>query len=207
MKKRKILYIILAIIFTSFIIKKMILSSIPEQERVPSEGEEYAKISTSIGNFRVKLFEEKSPKAVFYFKQKASQGYYDRIKIKNINRARGFITFENLRNKMIGLKENMRTDFSEEFENGLYTYKGSVSINKNGDIVIITNSNNDPKNTSERYLKNGGIEEFSKNNAVFGQIYEGEHILRRIMNVEIDKNGKPVKDIVVSEIEIVKNNS
>ena len=40
--------------------------------------------------------------------------------------------------------------------------------------------------------------------SVFGQIVEGESVLEEIANVKVGANDKPVEDVVIETIEIIK---
>lgn len=61
-----------------------------------------------------------------------------------------------------------------------------------------------PTNVCEKYIEVGGTPWLDGKHTIFGQVYEGMDIVNKISNVEVDKNDKPTKDVIIESISIEK---
>lgn len=97
----------------------------------PAEGEEIAVIHTSMGDIKVKFFEDEAPKAVENFKTHAKEGYYD-----------GIIWHRVINDFMIqsgspdgtgsGGESIYGSAFKDEFSPNLYNFRGALCMANSG---------------------------------------------------------------------------
>ena len=59
-----------------------------------------------------------------------------------------------------------------------------------------------PKEVADTYKKIGGTPWLDFRHTVFGQVFEGLDVLDKIADAEVNMSDKPIKDIVINEIEI-----
>lgn len=55
----------------------------------------------------------------------------------------------------------------------------------------------------EKYGEVGGTPWLDRVHTVFGQVYEGLEVVKKIMGVEVDENSKPATDVIIESIEII----
>ena len=93
---------------------------------------------------------------------------------------------------------------------GYFEYVDSVT-EENGDSELLVNPStnkifrfNYSEEARNKYNELGGTPELDYGYSVFGQVFEGLDIVNVINSVEVDENDKPVTDVVIETIEIVK---
>lgn len=93
---------------------------------------------------------------------------------------------------------------------GYFEYVDSVTA-ENGDSELLVNPStnkifrfNYSEEARNKYNELGGTPELDYGYSVFGQVFEGLDIVNVINSVEVDENDKPVTDVVIETIEIVK---
>lgn len=93
---------------------------------------------------------------------------------------------------------------------GYFEYVDSVT-EENGDSELLVNPStnkifrfNYSEKARNKYNELGGTPELDYGYSVFGQVFEGLDIVNVINSVEVDENDKPVTDVVIETIEIVK---
>jgi cyclophilin family peptidyl-prolyl cis-trans isomerase len=59
-----------------------------------------------------------------------------------------------------------------------------------------------PQNVKDKYLEVGGVPLLDGNYTVFGQVFEGLDIVRKISTVEVDENDKPLKQVQMESVTI-----
>lgn len=101
------------------------------QLEMPKAGEEIAIMPTSMGDIKLRLFEDAAPKAVENFKQHSKEGYYNGLKFHRV-----------INNFMIqggdpngngtGGKSIWGTPFKDEFSDKLFNIRGSVAMANSG---------------------------------------------------------------------------
>lgn len=120
-------------------------SSIGFQLEKPKENEEIADVSTTLGNFKIRFFPDRTPKTVENFKELSKKGYYN-----------GLIFHRVIKDFMIqggdpegtgmGGESVWGKDFEDEFCEDLFNITGAVAManrgpNTNGSQFFIDNQN------------------------------------------------------------------
>ncbi|MEA3398780.1 MAG: peptidylprolyl isomerase [Patescibacteria group bacterium] len=157
-----------------------------------------AVIKTNFGDIKVKFYSEESPITVNNFLNLAKQGFYDKTKFHRI--ISDFMIQGGDPLSKDDSKKNMwgtggpSYKFQDEFNNHKLV-KGSFAMansgpNTNGSQFFIVTKEETPwldgKHTN------------------FGYVVEGMDIVEKIKSVEVDANDKPVKNVIVQSIELVK---
>lgn len=186
------------------------------------DGERLVEMETTMGTVKIKLFEEHAPKAVENFITHSEEGYYEGV------------TFHRVMNDMMviggdpkgtgGGGESIYGEFFEdEFSNELYNIRGALSManlgtkNTNGSQFLIVQRGSVeekhiadmeklkyPDKIVEAYKSQGGAPWIDKANTVFGQVIEGMDVVDKIASVEVDGKDKPLEDVVIKKITVLK---
>ena len=160
-------------------------------------------VETSMGTFKVELFEDKAPITVKNFLQYVEDKHYDgtifhRVKSDFMIQGGGFEP---------GLKEKKTRDpIKNESNNGLSNLKGTIAMART----------REPNSASAQWYVNVVDNKFldkaqAKDGAgycVFGRVIEGMDVVDKIKMVETeDVNGHeyvPTKDVVIKSVKVVK---
>jgi len=192
------------------------------QLQIPQQGETIAKMTTTMGTIKIRLFPEYAPKAVENFTTHAKNGYYD-----------GLIFHRVIKDFMIqggdpngtgmGGESIWGVPFEDEFSEELHNLRGSLSMansgpRTNGSQFFIVHANtvdpsfvpqmesmiNDgfPKQTIDNYKEVGGTPWLDFKHTVFGQVFEGMDVVDAIANVKTAIHDKPAEDIKIISIDI-----
>jgi peptidyl-prolyl cis-trans isomerase B (cyclophilin B) len=195
---------------------------IPDSDYFPqltndvAENERLVEMQTSMGKMKIKLFPEQAPKAVENFITHSEKGYYEGV------------TFHRVMNEFMiqggdpegtgkGGESIYGEPFEDEFSNNLFHLRGALSMansgpNSNGSqFFIVQNSifqggyeKEYPEQVVDAYEANGGTPWLDFNHTVFGQVIEGMDVVDKIATVETGAGDKPVEDVVIEKIEILK---
>lgn len=186
------------------------------------EGERLVEMETSMGNIKIKLFEKQAPKAVENFITHSEEGYYEGVTFHRV--MKDFMIQGGDPLGTGGGGESIYGEFFEdEFSNQLYNIRGALSManigrkNTNGSqFFIVQRTSSDesqladmeklgyPNEIIEAYRNNGGTPWLDQVHTVFGQVVEGMEVVDSIANVETGKNDKPVEDVVIKKITVLK---
>ena len=162
---------------------------------MPKIGEEIAIMKTNMGVIKFRLFPQDAPKTVENFTGLAETNYYD-----------GIIFHRVINDFMIQGGDPTATGrggaslwdepFEDEFSDRLIHIKGALSMansgpNTNGSQFFIVQNDNGTPHLNYRH-------------SVFGQVFEGLDVVDRIAAVETDQNDKPLEDVVIESLDIVK---
>lgn len=165
------------------------------QLELPREGEEIAVIKTNLGDIKIRLFEEIAPKAVENFRTHIKNNYYD-----------GIIFHRVIEDFMIqggdpegtgrGGSSIWNRSFEDEFDRDYRHIRGALSM-----------ANSGPNTNGSQFFivqKQGGTPWLDGNHTIFGQVIEGMEVVDNIARVEADPNDKPLEDVVMEEVVLVK---
>ena len=165
------------------------------QKKAPEQGAEVAILHTNYGDISMKFFPEVAPKAVASFKALAKAGRYDdtifhRV-INNFMIQGGDYTNFNGTGGVSAYGKGFGLEVSDYLSNteGSVAMARSTDPNSNGSQFYINYSNNN--SLDGQYT-------------VFAQVYEGMDVVNSISKVQVGKNDKPVKDVILQSVEIVE---
>ena len=193
-----------------------------KQMAMPEAGETVATIHIkNYGDVKVKFFEEVAPKAVENFVTHAKEGYYNGVTFHRVINEFMIQGGDPLGNGTGG-ESIWGADFAEELDPELVPYRGSLCMASRGlqnsprlgSQFFITQANYDeqmsktmqmygyPTDLLDQYKQYGGYLSLYQQYTVFGQVYEGMEIVDKIAREETDANDKPVKDVIIENIDV-----
>ncbi|QFT90394.1 Putative peptidyl-prolyl cis-trans isomerase [Bacillus sp. THAF10] len=204
----------------------------PEQETPEDVGEfqqftntsetiRTVEIETTKGKIVVNLYPDAAPKAVENFITHAENGYYD-----------GLIFHRVIQDFMIqggdpkgdgtGGESIWGEPFEDEFDRNMLHFKGALSMansgpNTNGSQFFIVHASEVsedildsmieakyPTEVIDLYKEHGGTPHLDFRHTVFGQVVEGMDIVDEIAQVKKGSADKPVEDVVIEKMTVVK---
>ncbi|MCW1927636.1 peptidylprolyl isomerase [Bhargavaea beijingensis] len=193
----------------------------PQLVNEAAENEALAIIHTNHGPIKVKLFPEQAPKTVENFLTHAENGYYDGIIFHRII-PDFMIQGGDPTGTGMGGESIYGSTFEDEFSPELFNLRGALSManagpGTNGSQFFIVQANRVPsqmlgqlegagfpKEIIEAYAEKGGTPWLDQRHTVFGQVVEGLDVVDAIADVETGAQDKPVEDVVIQSIEILK---
>lgn len=186
-------------------------------------GDTVAIMHTTMGDIKIKLFKDKTPKTFENFTTHAKNGYYN-----------GLIFHRVIKDFMIqggdptgtgmGGESIWGPKFEDEFTPELHNLRGALSManagpNTNGSQFFIVQANTVPSNMLDQmedlpdafppecakaYADMGGTPWLDFRHTVFGQVYEGMDVVDAIANVKTGAGDKPVVAVEIESIEIIE---
>lgn len=193
----------------------------PQLSTEVAEDEKVVQMNTNAGSIQIKLFPKQAPKTVENFVTHAKEGYYN-----------GIIFHRVIPDFMIqggdptgtgaGGESIYGEAFEDEFSMNLFNLRGALSManagpNTNGSQFFIVQKDNleaafkpqlekagFPEEIIEAYMEKGGTPHLDHRHTVFGHVLEGLDVVDKIANVETQPGDKPVEDIVIESIDIIK---
>ncbi|MBA4536040.1 peptidylprolyl isomerase [Bacillus aquiflavi] len=185
------------------------------------ENEQLVEMETSMGTIKIKLFPEYAPKTVENFVTHSKNGYYDGVTFHRV-----------IDDFMIqggdpdgtgrGGESIYGHPFEDEFSDKLFNLRGALSManagpNTNGSqFFIVQNNSMDPsfkgqlekagypKEIIDAFIEMGGTPYLNFKHTVFGQVIEGMDVVDKIAKVEVDYSDKPVEDVIIKKITVIK---
>nr|WP_300001882.1 peptidylprolyl isomerase [Tissierella sp.] len=189
-----------------------------DQLKKPEAGEEIAVVKTNHGDIKIRLFPEAAPKTVENFKTHAQNGYYDGVTFHRVMKD-FMIQGGDPNGTGMGGESIWGGSFEDEFSPDYVNFRGALSManagpNTNGSQFFIVHKGNieagsmSPSDyspeTFKAYQELGGTPWLDFGHTVFGQVFEGMDVVDAIANVKTGANDKPVEDVIMEKIEIVK---
>lgn len=189
---------------------------------MPAQSDVTAVMHTSMGDISIRLFPEKAPKTVENFTTHAKNGYYDGIVfhrvIKDFMIQGGDPTATGCGGESIWGRP-----FADEFDPDLHNLCGALSManagpGTNGSQFFIVEASEVPEgmldqmreltdrgfpsHTIDAYEKVGGTPWLDFKHSVFGQVYGGMDVVKKIAAVKTDGADKPLDDVKILSIDI-----
>jgi peptidyl-prolyl cis-trans isomerase A (cyclophilin A) len=159
---------------------------LPESERVGKK----AKFETSLGDFTVELFGDKTPKTVSNFIFLSKNGFYNGLTFHRI--IDGFMI-------QGGDPEGNGTggpgyQFEDEFD-------PSLTFSKVG---LLAMANSGPGTNGSQFFITVSTPTYLNNkHTIFGEVVEGMDVVTKISKVKTDSNDKPLEKVEIKKIEII----
>ncbi|EUJ39953.1 peptidylprolyl isomerase [Brochothrix campestris] len=195
--------------------------SFPQLTKEVQANERLVAFETTMGTIEIKLFPEEAPKTVENFITHVENGYYNGLffhrVIKDFMLQGGDPTGTGMGGESIWGKS-----FADEFSRNLFNFRGALSManagpNTNGSQFFIVQASEVPKNMTRQmkdadfpeevvnaYKENGGTPWLDYRHTVFGQVVEGMDIVDAIADVKKGVQDRPVEDVVINKITILK---
>lgn len=191
------------------------------QLKTPETGDTVAVMHTNMGDIKIKLFHDKTPKTFENFITHAKNGYYDGLKFHRVIKD-FMIQGGDPMGTGIGGESIWGGSFEDEFDVELHNLRGALSMansgpNTNGSQFFIVQASVAPANMLrqmeeltetgfprdiiEAYRELGGTPWLDYRHTVFGQVFEGMEVVDKIAEVET-VNDKPVDDVIITSIDI-----
>ena len=188
----------------------------------PQSGDTVAVMKTTMGDMKIRLLPEAAPKAAENFTEHAKSGYYNGLIFHRVIKD-FMIQGGDPNGTGTGGSSIWGKPFEDEFDINARNYRGALSMansgpNTNGSqfFIVQAQSVDDvlvaqmeelsdegfPKEVADTYKKIGGTPWLDFRHTVFGQVFEGLDVLDKIADAEVNMSDKPIKDIVINEIEI-----
>lgn len=193
----------------------------PQLSNEVAENENVVEMITSMGTIKIKLFPEQAPKTVKNFLTHSKNGYYDGLTFHRVIED-FMIQGGDPEGNGTGGESIYGAPFEDEFSKQLFNLRGALSManagpNTNGSqFFIVQNNKLDssleqqmkdggfPEEIIDAYVEHGGTPHLDFRHTVFGQVIEGMEVVDKIAAVEKDYNDKPVKDVTIEKINIIK---
>lgn len=198
----------------------------PQLTTQVAKNEAQVKLVTSAGDITLKLFPEYAPLAVENFLTHAKEGYYNGVTfhrvINNFMIQSGDPQGDGTGGESIWNGKDSSIDagngFVNEVSDYLYNIRGALAManagpNTNGSqFYIVQNKDNVTRQINPQFYpdkivdayKKGGYPQGDGNYTVFGQVTEGMDIVDKIAQTTVDSKDKPKEDIIIKEIQILK---
>ena len=191
------------------------------QLKKPETGDTVAVMHTSMGDIKIKLFPDRTPKTFENFTTHAKNGYYNGLKFHRVIKD-FMIQGGDPLGTGVGGESIWGGKFEDEFDPELHNLRGALSManagpNTNGSQFFIVQANEVPASMIEQmkeladsgfpeditaaYEEMGGTPWLDFRHTVFGQVIEGMEIVDSIANVKT-VNDVPCDDVIINSIDI-----
>ena len=191
------------------------------QLKTPKKGDTVAVMHTNMGDIKIKLFPDKTPKTAENFITHAKNGYYDGLKFHRVIKD-FMIQGGDPLGTGVGGESIWGEKFEDVFDAELHNLRGALSManagpDTNGSQFFIVQANEAPANMLSQmeeltdsgfpreivdaYRELGGTPWLDFRHTVFGQVFEGMDVVDNIAAVET-VNDKPCEDVIITSIDI-----
>lgn len=197
------------------------MTTFPQLNTEISENERAVNMVTTKGTMKIKLFPEIAPKTVDNFIQLSEKGYYEGITFHRVIND-FMIQGGDPTGTGMGGESIYGDSFEDEFSMEAFNLYGALSManagpNTNGSQFFIVQMKQVPaqmlsqlkqggwpEEIVEAYAEKGGTPWLDQKHTVFGQVIEGLDVLEAIADVKVGAQDKPVEDVIIEKIEIIK---
>lgn len=197
------------------------MTNFPQLNTEISDNERVVNLVTTKGTMKIKLFPDIAPKTVENFIKLSEQGYYEGIIFHRVIND-FMIQGGDPTGTGMGGQSIYGESFEDEFSPEAYNLYGALSManagpNTNGSQFFIVQMKEVPlqmlsqlkqggwpEEIVDAYAERGGTPWLDQKHTVFGQVIEGLDVLEDIANVKVGPQDKPVEDVVIEKVEIIK---
>ncbi|MBI3804067.1 MAG: peptidylprolyl isomerase [Nitrospirae bacterium] len=183
----------------------LIPSASAEEKKLPAGV--YAVVETSQGTMTIQLFEKEAPKTVANFvglaegtkewtdpktKQKVKRPLYDGLVFHRV--IPGFMIQggDPLGNGTGGPGYKFEDEFSPNLK---FDQPGRLAMANSGPST----------NGSQFFITDGTTDWLNNRHTIFGQVIEGQDVVKKIANTARDERDRPKTDVVIKKIQIVRS--
>ncbi len=159
-------------------------------DNMPSET--YATIETNMGNIKLKLEAEKTPKTVENFVGLSKAGKYDDTIFHRVIKGFMLQAGDYTNHNGTGGDSIWGGSFEDEFDASLTHKKGVISMANRGPAT----------NSSQFFITHTETPHLDGRHTVFGSVVEGMDVVDKIANVETAPGDKPKEDVTIKTITI-----
>ena len=191
------------------------------QLETAKSGDTVAIMHTTMGDIKIKLFKEETPKTFENFTTHAKNGYYNGLIFHRVIKD-FMIQGGDPMGSGIGGESIWGRSFEDEFSPKLHHLRGALSManagpNTNGSQFFIVEADTVdnglleqmkelphmfPEETVAQYEELGGTPWLDYRHTVFGQVFDGFSVVQEIANAKVNANDKPLDDIAIISIDI-----
>lgn len=166
----------------------------------------YAILNTSLGEITIALYEKESPITVKNFVDLAegTKEWIDPLTRKKVKKPLydGLIFHRVIPDFMIQGGDPMGNgmggpgyQFEDEFESGLkFDRPGRLAMANAGPGT----------NGSQFFITSGATPHLNNRHTIFGQVYEGQKVVKSIEGVSRDRRDRPTTDVVIKSVQILR---
>ena len=185
----------------------------------PEKGEKIAVMTVKdYGEIKIKLFPEAASKGVENFIGLADMNYYDELIFHRVI-PHFMDQGGDPQGTGMGGQSMWGGSFDGGIPEGLYHFSGAIayansgSTSTNGSQFYIVNTDEGecvsdvssyPQNVQDMYKEKGGVPYLDGGYTVFGQVFDGMDVVRKIGQVETDDNDKPLTQVQIETVRIVE---
>lgn len=193
------------------------------QFAAPNKGDVTAELHVKgFGVIKIKLFPEIAPKTVENFTTHSKNGYYNGLTFHRVMQD-FMIQGGDPNGNGTGGESIWGNSFEDEFNELVFPYNGALCManrgpNTNGSQFFIVDLENVddgfvsqmeradyPTDVIENYKAHGGTPWLFYKHTVFGQVFEGQDLVKQIARVPVSSpmTNKPVEPVIIEKIDIL----
>ncbi|MDD4351544.1 MAG: peptidylprolyl isomerase [Candidatus Gracilibacteria bacterium] len=165
------------------------------QEQLPQDGDQIATLETNLGNIKIRLFATEAPKTVENFEKLAKAGFYDGLKFHRV--IKGFMI-------QTGDPLSKDEDPSNDGTGGPgYAFEDEFSPELQNISYAVAMANSGPNTNGSQFFINEVANHHLDNvHTVFGQVYRGQEIVRKIADSPTDTTNHPLTEVFINKLTI-----
>ena len=153
-------------------------------------GNKIAYFNTSMGDFKIELFNDKAPITFGNFKKLVDQGFYN-----------GCIFHRVIPNFMVQTGCPHGTGYGGPGYTIRDEFHPSLKHNTKG-VLSMANSGRPHTGGSQFFITVAPSPWLDKKHSIFGKVIEGMDVVEKISKVEKDRSDKPLKKVVINNVTI-----
>jgi cyclophilin family peptidyl-prolyl cis-trans isomerase len=155
-------------------------------------------IKTNYGEIKLELFFNLAPNTAANFVKLAEDGFYDGTKFHRV-----------IKDFMIQGGDPLTKDDSKKSDWGRggpgYVFEDEIHSQNNNSIGTIAMANSGPDtNGSQFFINTFNNYYLDQKHTVFGKVTEGMDVVRAIESVATDSSDRPIEDVIVESIKIIR---
>lgn len=157
------------------------------------------------GKITIELYPDIAPKTVKNFKELVSSKFYDGLTFHRVIYNFMIQSGDPTASGTGGSEKTIKGEFTNNgYKNTLSHTRGIISMARRGGYPDTYETMNSA--SSQFFIVQNDSPHLDGNYAAFGKVISGIEIVDKIASVETDENDKPLNDIVINSIKIIKNN-